>query len=170
MSPDQGSLPDELVDTDIAAVEAELPELAPVAPAAHKPTHSPRRQPLPPALPRRVINHEPDSTRCRCGCQLKRIGEDISEKLDYTPGEFTVERHVRGKWVCDHCEPLVQAPVPAQVNDKGIPTSGLVAHVLVAKYADHLPLYRQEAVFGRAGCAIARSTLVQWVGRCGVAL
>jgi transposase len=168
MNSDQASLLDELVDGDIAAIEAELPEPAPTSPA--KPAQQARRQPLPPELPRTVIAHEPDNTQCRCGCQLKRIGEDISEKLDYTPGEFTVERHVRGKWVCGDCETLVQAPVPAQVIDKGIPTAGLLAHVLVAKYADHLPLYRQESIFGRAGYAIPRSTLAEWVGRCGVAL
>ncbi|AZD60990.1 Mobile element protein [Pseudomonas chlororaphis subsp. aurantiaca] len=80
---------------------------------------------------------------------------------------FTVERHIRGKWVCDQCETLIQAPVPAQVIDKGIPTAGLLAHVMIAKFADHLPLYRQESIFGRAGLAIARSTLAQWVGNCG---
>jgi transposase len=170
MNPDQASLLDDLVDGDIAAIEAELPEPVPTAPASTKPAQQPRRQPLPPELPRIVITHEPDSTECRCGGQLKRIGEDVSEKLDYTPGEFTVERHVRGKWACADCETLVQAPVPAQVIDKGIPTNGLLAHVLVAKFADHLPLYRQESIFGRAGYAIARSTLAEWVGRCGVAL
>lgn len=71
-------------------------------------------------------------TTCKCGCQLKRIGEDVSEKLDYTPGVFTVERHVRGKWVCAKCETLIQTPVPAQVIDKGIPAAGLLAQVLVA--------------------------------------
>ena len=101
---------------------------------------------------------------------MKRIGEDVAEKLDYQPGVFTVERHVRGKWVCAHCETLVQAPVPPHVIDKGIPTAGLLAQVLVAKYLDHLPLYRQEAIFERAGLAIARSTLAQWVGECGVQL
>ena len=94
----------------------------------------------------------------------------MAEKLDYVPGVFTVERHIRGKWVCQDCETLVQAPVPAHVIDKGISTTGLLAQVLVAKYADHLPLYRQEALFGRAGLAIPRSTLAQWVGICGVRL
>ncbi|SPS02195.1 transposase (fragment) [Cupriavidus taiwanensis] len=94
----------------------------------------------------------------------------MSEKLNYTPGVFTVERHVRGKWVCAQCETLTQAPVPAQVIDKGIPTAGLLAQVLVAKYNDHLPLYRQERIFERAGLAIPRSTLAQWVGMCGVQL
>jgi transposase len=107
---------------------------------------------------------------CSCGCELKRIGEDVSEKLDYTPGVFHVERHIRGKWVCGRCQTLVQAPVPAQVIDKGIPTAGLLAQVLVAKYADHQPLYRQEAIFERAGLALPRSTLAQWVGACGVQL
>lgn len=94
----------------------------------------------------------------------------VSEKLDYTPGVFTVEQHVRGEWACRQCETLIQAPVPAQVIDKGIPTAGLLAHVMVAKFADHLPLYRQEKIFGRAGLAIARSTLAQWVGQTGVQL
>lgn len=101
---------------------------------------------------------------------MKRIGEDVAEKLDYVPGVFSVERHIRGKWACAQCETIVQAPVAAHVIDKGIPTTGLLAQVLVAKYADHQPLYRQEAIFGRAGLAIPRSTLAQWVGTCGVRL
>jgi len=101
---------------------------------------------------------------------MSRIGEDVAEKLDYEPGVFTVERHVRGKWACAHCQTLVQAPVTPHVIDKGIPTTGLLAQVLVGKFADHLPLYRQEAIFGRAGFAIPRSTLAQWVGSCGVQL
>ncbi len=86
-------------------------------------------------------------------------------KSSTTPGVFTVERHIRGKWACEQCETLIQAPVPAHVIDKGIPTAGLLAHVMVAKFADHLPLYRQEKIFGRAGLPIARSTLAQWVGK-----
>ena len=77
---------------------------------------------------------------------------------------------MRGKWACRQCETLIQAPVPAQVIDKGIPTAGLLAYVMVAKFADHLPLYRQEKIFGRAVLAIARSTLAQWVGQTGVRL
>ena len=77
---------------------------------------------------------------------------------------------MRGKWTCSQCETLVQAPVAAHVIEKGIPTTGLLAQVLVAKFADHLPLYRQEAIFGRAGLAIPRSTLGAWVGSCGVQL
>lgn len=109
-------------------------------------------------------------TTCACGCALKRFGEDISEKLDYTPGVFTVERHIRGKWACVQCHSLVQEPVPAHVIDKGLPTAGMLAQVLVAKYADHLPLYRQETIFARAGMVLSRSTLADWVGTCGVQL
>ena len=88
----------------------------------------------------------------------------------YQPGVFSVERHVRGKWVCAQCETLVQAPVAPHVIDKGIPTTGLLAQVLVAKYVDHQPLYRQESIFARAGLGIPRSTLAAWVGACGVQL
>lgn len=83
---------------------------------------------------------------------------------------FEVERHIRGKWVCRHCETLIQAPVAPHVIDKGIPTAGLLAQVLIAKYLDHAPLYRQEQIFERAGLALPRSTLAQWVGACGVKL
>jgi transposase len=166
----QGKLLDELIDSDLAAIEAELDQAMTEEQKAARPKQQPKRTPLPPELPRTLIHHEPENTQCRCGCQLKRIGEDISEKLDYVPGEFTVERHIRGKWACKECETLIQAPVPAQVIDKGIPNAGLLAQVLVAKYADHLPLYRQERIFGRAGLEIPRSTLAEWVGACGVQL
>lgn len=165
----QRSLLDDLVEEDLAGIEEALEQHTPtVARAASK--LRPKRKPLPAELPRTVIEHEPENTVCTCGCQMSRIGEDISEKLDYLPGTFTVERHVRGKWVCQSCESLTQAPVPAQVIDKGVPASGLLAQVLIAKYGDHLPLYRQEKIFARAGVAIPRSTLADWVGRCGVAL
>lgn len=129
-----------------------------------------RRAPLPAHLPRTDIHHDPDTTTCHCGCELERIGEDISEKLDYTPGVFTVERHIRGKWVCRQCETLTQEPVPAHIIDKGIPTAALLAWVLVSKFADHLPLYRLERICARAGLAIPQSTLGDWVGVCGVRL
>ncbi len=165
---EQRHLFEEAVEADLAAIEQELAALKPASATTEK--RQPKRAPLPPELPRTDIRHEPDSTTCRCGCTLRRIGEDVAEKLDYTPGTFTVERHIRGKWVCAACETLIQAPVPPHVIDKGLPTAGLLAQVLVAKYADHLPLYRQEGIFARAGLAIPRSTLAQWVGMCGVAL
>ena len=168
-SPEQRSLLEEAIDADLAAIEGEL-DKAKGKPATGDEKQQPKRQPLPSHLPRREIRHEPESTTCRCGCAMKRIGEDVAEKLDYVPGIFTVERHVRGKWVCAECETLVQAPVASHIIDKGIPTTGLLAQVLVAKYADHLPLYRQEAIFARAGFAIPQSTLGQWVGTCGLQL
>ena len=154
------------IDADIAAISLEIEALLEKPIAA--PKKKPRRTALAAALPRREIRHEPEQTQCNCGCALERIGEDISEKLHYVPGVFDVERHIRGKWVCGQCEALIQAPVPPHVIDKGIPTTGLLAQVLIPKYIDHVPLYRQESIFGRAGVAIARSTLAQWVGTCGV--
>jgi transposase len=166
----QISLLDETIEADIAAIEQELKALTPAAKTDTEPRQQPKRAALPAGLPRVDIHHEPDSTTCGCGCQLKRIGQDVAERLDYTPGVFTVEQHIRGKWACAQCETLIQAPIPAQIIDKGIPTAGLLAQVLVAKYSDHLPLYRQEQIFGRAGVALPRSTLAQWVGICGVQL
>ena len=169
LSGEQKVLFDETLDADLEAIELELEALKRTE-AATPPKEQPKRAALPANLPRREIRHEPESTTCGCGCELKRIGEDVSEKLDYTPGTFTVERHVRGKWACAKCETLIQAPVPACVIDKGIPTAGLLARVLVSKYADHAPLYRQEQMFARSGLAIPRSTLGAWVGACGVRL
>jgi len=168
-SPEQKDLLEETLEADLQAVSEEIEQLKPAA-APSGERSQPKRQALPANLPRREIRHEPGNTMCACGCRMQRVGEDIAEKLDYEPGVFTVERHIRGKWVCAKCETLIQAPVPAHVIDKGIPTAGLLAQVLVAKYADHLPLYRQESIFARAGFGIARSTLAQWVGQCGVQL
>ena len=169
-SAEQKSLLDETLDADLQAVSDEIAQHATTAAATPATKQQPKRQPLPASLPRREIRHEPESTTCNCGCQMLRIGEEVAEKLDYEPGVFMVERHIRGKWACAKCETLVQAPVAAHVIDKGIPTTGLLAQVLIAKFADHLPLYRQEAIFARAGLGIARSTLAQWVGSCGVQL
>ncbi|WP_416142336.1 IS66 family transposase, partial [Hydrogenophaga sp.] len=170
-NPEQKSLLEDEIEADLAAVATEIDALQEAqAPAKLEEKKVPKRAPLPANLPRREIRHEPASTTCACGCQMKRVGEDVAEKLDYVPGVFTVERHIRGKWACAKCETIHQVPVDPHVIDKGIPTTGLLAQVLVAKYADHLPLYRQEAILGRAGLAIPRSTLAQWVGSCGVQL
>lgn len=168
LSAEQAQLFEETTAADLAAIGEQLEQLSPSSPAKEK--GQAKRKPLPAELPRTEIHHEPETTTCACGCQMKRIGEDVAEKLDYTPGTFTVERHIRGKWTCAQCATLVQAPVPAHVIDKGIPTTGLLAQVLIAKYLDHLPLYRQEAIFARAGLPIPQSTLAQWVGQMGVAL
>ncbi len=175
MSAEQTSLLEETLDADIAQACAEIERAngdksGDSKGKDKKDKQIPKREPLPAHLPRRDVSHEPESTVCACGCQMKRIGQDVSEKLDYVPGVFTVDRHLRGKWACAHCQKLVQAPVAAHIIDKGIPTAGLLAQVLVAKFLDHLPLYRQEHIFKRAGLAIARSTLASWVGECGAQL
>lgn len=119
-SAEQRSLLDETLDADLQAVSDEIEQLS-SAEAAPREKQQPRRQPLPANLPRREIHHEPESTTCGCGCRMLRIGEDVAEKLDYEPGVFTVERHVRGKWACAKCPTLTQAPVEAHIIDKGMP-------------------------------------------------
>ena len=167
LSADQSTLFADALEEDLQAVHEEAEQMQCAAERA--PRQQAKRQRLPAQLPRQQFEHEPEATEC-CGQAMRRMGEDVAEKLDYQPGVFTVHRHVRGKWVCACCQTLKQAPVAPHIIDKGIATAGLLAHVLVAKYADHLPLYRQEAIFGRAGLAIPRSTLAQWVGTCGVRL
>jgi transposase len=121
---------------------------------------------LPKHLPRveRVI--EPERLECPCcGGRLHRIGEDVSERLDVIPAQFRVLVTHRPKYACRGCtEGVVQAPAPARLVTGGLPTEAMVAHVLVGKYADHLPLYRQAQVFARQGLALDRSTLADWVG------
>jgi len=108
----QASLLEEMIQADLEAIEEELEALLPGK--SQEPTpERPRRLPLPAHLPRVEMRHEPEHIVCGCGGALKRIGEDVSEKLDYTPGAFVVERHIRGKWVCAKCETLIQAPLPA---------------------------------------------------------
>jgi transposase len=165
LNAEQRHLFDETLDGDIAQIEQEeLDKLSEEDKQVIR-RSQPKRKPLPPELPRTEIRHEPDSTVCKCGCQLKRMGEDVAEKLDYQPGTFSVERHIRGKWVCDECETLIQAPVPAHVIDKGMATTNLLAQVLVSKFADHLPLYRQEQMFARTGYQLSASPWVLgWAG------
>ena len=138
----QGKLLDELIDSDLASIEVELEQAMTEEQKAARPKQQPKRTPLPPELPRTLIHHEPENTQCQCGCQLKRIGEDVSEKLDYVPGEFTVERHIRGKWACDSCETLIQAPVPPQVIDKGIPT---ICRCTVRNACSAVPAWKSRA-------------------------
>ena len=172
LDPRQLSLWQESIEEDLAALEAQLLVLVPEpeTPASAATARRPRRLCLPAQLERVDIALEPTSTECQCGCQMRRIGEDVSERLDYTPGVFRVQRQVRGKWACTSCQTLGQAPVPAHIIDKGLPSAGLLADVLVSKFGDHLPLYRLEAIYARAGVPLARSTLAQWVGQCGVHL
>lgn len=166
----QASLLQESLEEDLQAVGQEIEQLrSPAERAQRTDKGQAKRLPLPEHLPRQEFVHEPQSTEC-CGQPMTRMGEEASEKLDYQPGVFTVHRHVRGKWVCACCSTLKQQPVDAHIIDKGLATTGLLAQVLVAKYADHLPLYRQEGIYARAGVPLSRSTLAQWVGSCGVQL
>ncbi len=128
------------------------------------------RQALPSALPRIEHRHELEDTMCACGQPLVRIGEDVSEQLDCVPAQFFVHRHIRGKYACKCCQSIQAAALPAQIIDKGLPAAGLLAQVVVAKHDDHLPLYRQEEIYARSGVHIARSSMAQWVGLCGVRL
>ena len=125
----------------------------------------PSRRPLPEHLPREVHTHIPSSDACpECGGELRKFGEDVSEMLEYVPSSFKVLRHVRPKLSCRSCDKIVQAEAPSRPIDRGIPGPGLLAHVLVAKYADHLPLYRQCEIYAREGVDLDRSTLADWVG------
>jgi len=125
----------------------------------------PSRRPLPEHLPRELYTHMPPSHACpECGGELRKFGEDVSEMLEYVPSSFKVVRHVRPKLSCRGCERVVQAEAPSRPIDRGIPGPGLLAHVLVAKYADHLPLYRQSEIYAREGVDLDRSTLADWVG------
>lgn len=109
--------------------------------------------------------HAPACLCPDCGGAMRKIGEDVTEQLDYVPASFRVIRHVRPRLSCRACERIVQARLPSMPIERGRPGAGLLAHVLVAKYADHLPLYRQSAIYAREGVDLARSTLADWVGR-----
>jgi transposase len=125
----------------------------------------PARRPLPETLPRDVVEHATPCACPRCGGTLRPLGEDVTEVLDYVPGSFRVTRHVRPKLSCRSCEAIAQAPVPSLPIHRGLAGPGLLAHVLVAKYADHLPLYRQAEIYARGGIDLDRSTLADWVGQ-----
>lgn len=120
---------------------------------------------LPSHLRREVRTHFPEHSNCPC-CkgELRKLSEDVSEMLEYTPASFFVIRHVRPKLSCRKCSCVVQAPAPERVIDRGLPGPGLLAHVITAKFADHTPLYRQSQIFAREGVELDRSILARWVG------
>jgi transposase len=125
----------------------------------------PFRRPLPEHLPREIHTHMPDHEACPdCGGRLRVLGEDVAEMLEHVRACFKVIRHVRPKMSCDACDRIVQAPAPSRPIDRGLAGPGLLAHVLVSKYADHVPLYRQSEIYSREGLDLDRSTLAGWVG------
>ena len=173
MNAEQRQLFEDTVAEDQAGLEAQLQALQGQS-EADKPKgeaqRKPRREKLPEHLRRVEHHHEPENTTCACGQAMVRIGEDVSERLDVVPAEFFVHRHVRGKWACKCCQQLVQEPVDPQIIDKGVPTAGLLAHTLVARFVDHLPYYRQEQINARSGVHTPRSTLAAWAGAAGASL
>jgi transposase len=169
MNPEQRSLFDDAIEADIAAVETELEALQ--SPAVRSTRQTPKRVPLPAHLPRVETRHEPESCTCAsCGSTLTPIGEHVSEKLDCKPLEFFVRRDVHPQYACRACETVTAVPVAPAIIDRGIAAPGLLAQVLISKYVDHAPLYRQEGIFSRSGITIPRSTMAEWVGVCGVRL
>ena len=129
------------------------------------PKSRPKRKPLPDHLPRDEHVIAPAEACTECGGKLKRIGEDVTEELEYVPARFRVKRIVRPKLSCACCETIHQAPLPSRPIERGRPGPGLLAHVLVSKYADHLPLYRQSQIYAREKVELSRSTLAGWVGQ-----
>ena len=150
----------ELIVEDLEASQAQTVPVKAIAADKVQPV----RKPLPEHLPRETVTHEPASNCPDCGGAMKRIGEDVAEMLEYVPARFKVIRHVRPRLACACCDRIVQAPAPSRPIDRGIPGPGLLAHVVVSKYADHLPLYRQAGIYAREGVELDRSTLADWVG------
>ena len=143
-----------------------------VAEAGEAPSHprgKPKRKPLPDHLPRQEIVHQPDANGAcicpDCGAGMATLGEDVTEVLDYVPGRFQVIRHVRPKYACKACDAITQAAAPAMPTPRGRATPAMLAHLLVSKYTDHLPLYRQSEIYARDGVELDRSTLSDWVGQ-----
>ncbi|WP_299083001.1 IS66 family transposase [uncultured Paraglaciecola sp.] len=172
LSSKQTDLFEETLQSDLAAVNAEIEQIDPSAKTQAKPPRSRSgRQPLPDHLPRIEHRHEPESCQCdQCGHHLVKIGEDISEQLDVEPAKFFVHRHIRPQYACKTCETVFAAPIPPAIIDGGMAAPGLLAWVLTSKYLNHLPLYRLEQIAAREQVTLSRSTMAEWVGRVGVAL
>jgi transposase len=158
----------ELQLEDLEAGEGAAGMLLPPAPEVEvkkQAARKPARRPLPAELPRETETIAPEQQCCPdCGGTLRLLGEDVSETLEYVPARFKVIRTVRPKLSCGGCSRILQEPAPSKPIDRGLAGPGLLAHVLVAKYADHLPLYRQSEIYEREGIELDRSTLAGWVG------
>jgi transposase len=162
----------EKIDWEIEQLELRLEELqvstraTPAAKPAAEEKTQPVRRALPEHLPREQRVHEPACNCPDCGAVMRKIGEDVSEVLDYMPARFKVIRHVRPKLACASCQRIVQVEAPSRPIARSFAGSGLLAHILTAKYSDHLPLYRQAQIYARAGVDLDRSTMAEWVGGC----
>ena len=179
MNAAQREIFEEALAADQADLEAQLAALQqhshPASGAApdKQQRRQPKREALPPHLPRVEQRIEPEDTRCptpECRQPMVRVGEDISERLDIVPAQFLVQCQIRGKWACRCCQLLVQEPAAAQVFDNALPTPGLQAHTVVSRFVDHIPYYRQEQINARTGVHTPRSTLAGWSGQTGAQL
>ena len=148
---------------EIAKASMEVVATAPAEPA--EPKEKPRRQPLPDHLDRieQILSVGEDCPQC--GGDLSKLGEDATEELEYIPGRFVVNKIIRPRMACRRCETISQAPLPSRPIERGRPGPGLLAHVLVSKFADHLPLYRQSQIYARERVDLDRSTMADWVGK-----
>jgi transposase len=162
----------EKLDREIEQLELRLEELqvsaVPAVPVARERAvaQQPVRRPLPEHLPRTRIEHTPACTCPDCGAAMRKIGEDVAEVLEYVPARFRVIQHVRPKLACPECERIVQSAAPSRPIERGLAGPGLLAHILVSKYCDHLPLYRQAQIYAREGLELERSTMAEWVAGC----
>ncbi|NKB56764.1 MAG: IS66 family transposase [Alphaproteobacteria bacterium] len=154
-----------LEDEEIAASAQEPASDDANADQSAAPKDKPKRKPLPGHLPRNETTLSPGDACGECGGALKTLGDDVTEELEYVPGRFVVNRIVRPRMACTCCETFHQAALPSRPIEHGRPGPGLLAHVLVNKYADHSPLYRQSQIFQREGIDLDRSTLADWVGK-----
>jgi len=158
----------ELLIGDLEEGQAESSERTEAAKpaAAKRERQHPVRLPLPDHLPRERVEHDAACVCPACGgMNLTRIGIDERELLEYVPSHFKVIVHARPKMSCRDCETITQPPMPDLPIERGRPGPALLAHILVAKYDDHLPLYRQSEIYAREGVELTRSTLCDWVGR-----
>jgi transposase len=153
------------LEEQVAEAMPPEPDEAAAAPETEPQRRKPVRKPLPATLPRDVVEHAAPCACPKCGGALRPLGEDVTEVLDYVPGSFRVIRHVRPKLSCRGCESIAQAPAPSLPIHRGLASPGLLSHVLVAKYCDHLPLYRQAEIYAREGVELDRSTMADWVGQ-----
>ena len=151
---------------------SEVEESAPFLPSEPSPQSEaieerlrPSRKALPDHLPREEVVHAPESKCASCGAEMRPLGTDVTEVLEYVPARFKVVRHLRPKLSCRDCGTINQASLPSFPIEKGKPGPALLAHVLTSKYCDHLPLYRQSGIYAREGVELSESTLVDWVKR-----
>jgi transposase len=159
----------EQLELKLEELEAETPAISDDAPANLEQPRPERkkseRRKLPPHLPGRDVVHEPSCTCPACGGEMRKVGEDVTEILDYIPGHFEVVRHVRPAFSCRRCESMAQSPMPSLPIERGQAGPGLLAHILVGKYCDHLPLFRQSGIYARDGVDLDRATMAAWVGK-----